>query len=62
MIESEQMKHGRMEIVVVHAVFDGVIADVVSGAVYVFTTDSFLISVLLDRRIQPAGYFSAQCR
>src|SRR4030095_2815091 len=32
-IESEQVKYGRVEIVDVHAVFDGVVADVVGGAV-----------------------------
>ncbi len=32
-IESEQVQHGRVEIVDVHAVFDGVVADVVRGSV-----------------------------
>src|SRR5262245_58845228 len=33
MIEPEQMQHSRVEVVDVHAVFDGVVADVVRGAV-----------------------------
>ena len=34
MIQPKQMQHGRVEIVDVHAVFDGVVGDVVRGSVY----------------------------